>query len=307
MTDVFNKLIDPTLTRPEWLTVTGGQPWTSGGQYDRHNLLSGEMLTRLSEFCWPAVATVLGEKFSTVDLLAGSGLGKKFDKPDNRSADGTVIRSDGLRIAIEVTSNASRGLENKVRRWAKIISQRPLETSGLVILFIAAGHPRGSRGKNPRRAIYETVSRVLQEFPGTGADSPAARIGCASWTDYYPAKHHLSSLFLRLEADFAIGPGKGASKWVPQGLLDEYPFAPWPAFDALAVIEQTPIIAATPHWMRRPGTDLTYLIGSPMDRAGVEVPHPSPANPELAKGRPLGAGVGRAKNTMLPRRLRIVS
>lgn len=303
-TDVFNKLIEPTLTGPEWLTVTGGQPWTSGGQYDRHNVLASELILRLAEHGGPAVGAVLGEKFSTVDLLAGSGLGKKVNKPDNRSADGTIIRHDGLRIAFEVTANVSRGLENKVRRWAQVISQRPLETSGLVIVFLAAGHPNGARGKNARRAIYETVSRVLKEFPGTGPDSPAARIGCASWADYFPSAHHLSDLFLRLEADFAIGSGVGGSKWVSRGLLDEYPFTPWPSFDALAVVEQSPLIAATPFWMRR--GEHTHLIGSPMDRAGIAVPHPAPANPMLAKGRPLGAGVGKAGDTKLPRRLRVV-
>jgi hypothetical protein len=304
-TDVFHKLIEPTLTGPEWLTVTGGQRWTSGGQYDRHNAVATEFILRCSEYA--NVGAVLGEKFSTVDLLAGSGLGKKVDKPDNRSADATIIRHDGLRVAIELTSNVSRGLENKVRRWARLISERPLETSGLVVVFLAAGHPNGARGKNARRSIYETVSRVLREFPGTGTDSPAARIGCASWTDYFPARHHLSDLFLRLEADFAIGSGSGAAKWIPRGLLDEYSFTPWKSFDALAVVEQSPLIAATPHWMRHPGTDLTHLIGgSPMDRAGIAVPHPAPANPKLAKGHPLGAGVGSAGDTKLPRRLRIV-
>lgn len=301
-TDVFDKLIEPTLTGPEWLTVTGGQRWTSGGQYDRHNLLATELLLRLAEYA--PIGAVLGEKYSTVDLLAGSGLGKKVRKPDNRSADGTMVRQDGLRVAFEVTANASRGLESKVRRWAQIISERPLEASGLVVVFVAAGHPDRTRGKNARRAVYETVGRVLREFPGTGPDSPAARIGCASWTDWFPARHHISDLFLRLEADFATGSGSGASKWMPLGLLDEYAFTPWKTFDARAVIDNAPLIAATPHWMRE--GDHTHLIGSPMDRAGVTVPHPAPANPKLAKGRPLGAGVGRAADTMLPRRLRVV-
>jgi hypothetical protein len=112
---------------------------------------------------------------------------------------------------------------------------------------------------------------------------------------------------LALEADFAVGEGQGAAKWVPRGLLDEQKFEPWTAtFDAKAVIDNARLLGATPHWFREPGLDYTALIGSPMDRAGVPVPHPRPANPKTAKGRALGAGVGSAKDTQLPRRLRII-
>jgi hypothetical protein len=51
--------------------------------------------------------------------------------------------------------------------------------------------------------------------------------------------------------------------------------------------------------------DHTAMIGSPMDRAGVDVPHPAPAKPHLAKGRPLGAAVGNGGAAKLPARLRI--
>lgn len=104
-----------------------------------------------------------------------------------------------------------------------------------------------------------------------------------------------------------MGQGRGAAKWVPRGLLDEQKFEPWTAtFEPTAVIENAPLLGATPHWLREAGKDYTHLIGSPMDRAGVTVPHPAPANAKLSKGRALGAGVGAAKDTMLPRRLRII-
>jgi hypothetical protein len=117
--EVFDKLIAPELTWPEWISVTGGYPWSGGGQYDRHNLLSTELALRAAESL--PIGAVLGEKFSTVDLLAGSGLGKKVKKPDNRRADGTIVRTDGMRIAYELTATASKSFENKVRRWAQRI------------------------------------------------------------------------------------------------------------------------------------------------------------------------------------------
>lgn len=302
--DAFESIIKPTLTWPEWISVTGGYPWSGGGQYDRHNLLAAELALRAAEYL--PIGAVMGEKFSTVDLLAGSGLGKTIKNPDNRRADGTIIRSDGMRIAFELTATASRAFENKVRRWAQVISERPLETSGLTIVFIAAPHPNRSRrsGVDPRQEIYRRLAKVLRDFPGTGKDSPAARIGVASWDEWFPARHEMSEAFFGLTADFALNSvSAGAARWLPRNLLTDYAFEPWHTFDATAVINNAPLLTATPHWMRK--GDHTHLIGTPMDRAGVSVPHAAPARPGLVKGRPLGAGVGVAGDAKLPARLRI--
>lgn len=302
-TDSFAKLIEPTLTCPELLSITAGQPWSGGGQYDRHNLLATELGLRAAEYL--PIGAVMGEQLSSVDLLAGSGLGKKLPKADNRRADGTIIRVDGMRIVLELTATASASFESKVRRWAELLAARPLETSGLTVLFIAAPHPDRPRhtSSDPRHAIYKTVSQVLKGFPGRGQDSPAARIGIAHWETWFPDRHLLSESFLNLEADFAINDATGPDRWVTRGMLTDYEFSPWHTFDATAVLENSRLLAATPHWMRN--GDHTHLIGSPVDRASVEVPHPAPAKPHLAKGRPLGAAVGSGRDAKLPARLRI--
>lgn len=302
--DAFESTIKQTLTWPEWISVTGGYPWNGGGQYDRHNLLAAELALRAAEYL--SIGALMGEKFSTVDLLAGSGLGKKIKDPDNRRADGTIIRRDGMSIAFELTATASGAFENKVRRWARVISERPLETSGLTIVFIAAPHPNRTRhsGIDPLQEIYRRLAKVLRDFPGTGKDSPAARIGVAAWDEWFPARHEMSEAFFGLTADFALNTNAvGAERWTPRNLLTDYEFEPWRTFDATAVIDQAPLLTATPHWMRK--GDHTHLIGTPMDRAGVSIPHPAPARPELHKGRPLGGGVGAAGDTQLPPRLRI--
>ncbi len=302
-TETFDKFIVPELTWPEWISVTGGYPWSGGGQYDRHNLLSTELALRAAEYL--PIGAVLGEKFSSVDLLAGSGLGKKVKNPDNRRADGTIVRTDGMRIAYELTATASKSLENKVRRCAQLISERPLETSGLTILFIAAPHPDRpkDRAGDPRHEIYRRVASVLKEFPGTGTDSPAARIGIAAWDEWFPARHELSEDFFCLSANFALKDMHGPGKWVKRSLLDEYPFTAWETFDATAVVEHAPLLAATPHWMR--GEDQTHLIPSPMERSGFPTPVPGPARPELSRHRPLGHGTGAAGDARLPSRLRL--
>lgn len=245
--EVFDKFIASELTWPEWISVTGGDPGSGGGQYDRHSLLSTELALHAAEYL--PIGAVLGEKFFTVDLLAGTGLGKKVKKPDNRRADGTNVRTDGMRIAYELTATASRFFENKVRRWAQLISERPLETSGLTVLFIAAPHPDRPRDKSgdPRHEIYRRVSAVLKEFPGTGADSPAARIGIAGWDEWFPARHQLSEEFFTLSADFALNNVQGPGKWVRRELLGDYAFTPWTTFDAIAVVDHAPMLAANPH------------------------------------------------------------
>lgn len=73
--DVFERHIAPTLTWPEWAAVTGGLPWSSAGRPGRHNILAAELGLRAAEHL--PIGAVLGEKFSTPDLLAGTGLGKR--------------------------------------------------------------------------------------------------------------------------------------------------------------------------------------------------------------------------------------
>ncbi|WP_427019362.1 hypothetical protein ACQCSX_21970 (plasmid) [Pseudarthrobacter sp. P1] len=301
--DSFTKIIEPTLTGPEWLSVTAGHPWSTGGQYDRHNILATELGLRVSEYL--DVGAVLGEKLSSIDLLAGAGLGKKLARTDSRRADGTIVRTDGMRIVFELTATASAAFENKVRRWAQVLSERPLETSGLTVVFIAAPHPDRPRhtSTDPRHEIYRKMATVLREFPGRGQDSPAARMGVAHWESWFPDRHLMSEEFFDLRADFAINDATGPDRWAPRDLLGDYPFTPWHTFDATAVLENSKLLAATPHWMRK--GDHTAMIGSPMDRAGVEVPHPAPAKPHLCKGRPLGGAVGNGGDAKLPARLRI--
>ncbi|NMR30912.1 hypothetical protein [Crystallibacter degradans] len=300
--DVFDNLIRPRLTWPEELSVTGGGEWSNNGLHDRHNILATELCLRAAEYL--PLGAVLGEKYATVDLLAGSGLGKRLPETYQRRADGVLVRDDGLRIAIELTATTGDSFKNKVRKWAELMTQRPLETSGLTVLFVAAPHPdRTAGGKDPRAGIYRTLAEVLRSFPGTGEDSPAARIGVANWEEWFPGRHLMSEAFFTLKADFALNDAKGPGKWVARELLGDYPFTPWETFDATAVIENAPLLAATPYWMR--AGDYTRLIGSPSSRAGVELVHKAPARPEKVKGRALGEAVGAAGKAKLPDRLRI--
>lgn len=91
---------------------------------------------------------------------------------------------------------------------------------------------------------------MLREFPGTGTDSPAARIGWGRWQDYFPGRHLLSEAFFSLRTDFAVSHAAGVEKWVARDLLGDHAFEPWHTFDATAVIDNSRLLGATSHWMR---------------------------------------------------------
>jgi hypothetical protein len=304
-TDVFKKMIMPTLTWPESVQVTAGYPWAAGGQYDRHNVLAAELALRAAEHL--PISGILGEKLATVDLLAGSGIGKSVPKADDRRADGVIIRPDGMRIAFEITATASKSFKEKVRRWAKLLSERPLETSGLTVLFVTAAQPdRSQSGRDPRHAVFAAIAEVLREFPGTSRDSAAARIGVVSWDEWFPARHLLSKSFFELRCQFALNPGvHGSGKWVYRSLLNEYPFEPWKGFNATAVLQNQGLLGATPFWFRQ--GEFTHLIGTPAQRESITIPVPAPERPERSRGGVHGQPTGAVGKITLPSRLRIRS
>ena len=255
----FDELIDPTLSQQERVSVTGGLPWDFSRQYDRHNLISTEMGLRVAEFC--EVGTVLGEKLSTADLLAWSGLGRTGECKDKRAADLTVVRQDGLRIAVEVTASAGDDFAAKVRRWAHVLAGNSLASSGLAVLFVEAAPPGNTArpSKRQRRVIEEVrkqVAKVVMEFPGTAGDRVASRIGVARWQDWFPASHQATAGFVSLDAVRPTGPpgtpSDPNSRWEPVSFLDPFDleFEPHDPSAMTSVITASSMLLGVPHWLR---------------------------------------------------------
>lgn len=299
--DAFEEHVAPLLSFEQKVAVTGGAPWDFRRQFDRHNLLSVELGLRIAQFC--EVGTVLGEKLSTVDLLAGSGVGAPL-VADSRAADLTVVRSDGARIAVEITANAGPGFEDKVRRWARLLASRPMATSGLTVLFVEAaphdGDYRYGAGPSVRAQVYKAVAKVVRDFPGTGADRVAERIGVVSWSQWFPRKGAATAEMTRMEVDRPTGPP--SDRWQRASLLDvvDLPLQEANPGALTAVIDNAAVLLGVPHWLRsgRTAPPLWPAVTGPVGWSGL--PCPPLTRPGRARA-PRGASIGVGGAHLAPR------
>jgi hypothetical protein len=301
-TEVFRSRLTQQLTYPEWVAVTGGLPFSSTGQYDRHNLLGTELALRVAEWC--EIGTTLGEKHSTVDLLTGSGLTRASIGGTTRAADATFVRTDGARIAIEVTASTGDRFTAKVRKWAADLSRLRMADSGLVVMFVVAERPdRQVNHGDVRTKVLQTVAEAARDHPGVSFDRTAERILVADWRDWFPTPGHVSPLFRTLDARRPTGPA--GVLWERVGALDVFdvPFSPTNPALATAILDNANSLGGVPHWLR--DSDGPPLWQIPMRRAWFDrTPTPKPARPESNVGMAPGAAKGVAGAALPPRRLR---
>lgn len=273
-TDAFDKNLRPRITYPEWVSVTGGLPFDSSRQYTRHNLLATELGLRLAEYA--EVEAVLGEKLATQELLGHTGIG--YPAPERKmltGADLVVMREDGLRIAIEITASRGSAFNEKVRRWAKLLHQRSLAESGLVVIFLTADHPDKPASKrwNTRNGAMRAVHAAMREFPGTSADRTAARIGVADWREWFPERGQMSSAFLDMTVDVATG--ESSSPWERSSFLDMFDlaFSPTKPEAFLGALDNMAVLRGNPHWLRarRSATEVFDAMVARSDYKGVRL------------------------------------
>lgn len=279
-TSTMHTRLLPRLTGPERAVVTGGVKYKTGGQYDRHNLLVSELALRAAEYL--DVSATMGETLSTSDHLTGTGIGRRKVelKYRNQAADATLIRSDGLRIAVEMTASVTPAFEKKVRAWANRISQQraTLNTSGLMVVFVGAPHPDRYRHDQHvfARDMRRMVARVAREAGGVPGRRVAERFAVALWEDWFPAPGLVHPDFLSLTADRPEGPL--GDPWRPLGLLDPFdtPFAPPDPDEARVVINNSATIATSPYWLRARATPppLHRLAAIRQGVTRVPIPYP---------------------------------
>jgi hypothetical protein len=300
-TNAFEREIAPVITYPEWVSVTGGSAWESGSQYDRHNILAAELALRVAEWC--EIGAVVGEKLSSIDLLAHTGAG--FQKPTvgvQRSADATLIRTDGARIAVELTASTGRTFDAKVRRWAELLANRRMADTGLAVVFVVATRPdKLVNTKEVMAQVLRTVAAAARDNPGVNFDRTASRMFVAQWSDWFPAEKMVSRKFTTLECLRPTGPPEKV--WESAALLDIFDlvFEPKDEARALAVLDNMAIIRSVPSWLRTGKAPVLWPIAvKEIGFTGIPVPTPSDGR---VSQLPLGSGKGAAGKTRVPRRL----
>jgi hypothetical protein len=257
----------------EWVSVTGGVKFLTGGQYDRHNVLTAELALRAAEFL--TIGTVLGERQAHVNTLAYTAQG--LPEPPGRSqqtADAVIVRGDGLRIAVETTASVgSAGFTRKAEAWARTLSRRALDDTGLVVVFVVADRTsaEGEHGRGTLlSSVRKKVARATRLIPGTASNRTADRMFVVEWRDWFPARGEASDDFLSLRAQRPNGP---SNEWTIADLLDGFDVpAPARMTDPTAVIRNASGLRSVPHQLRTgPAPELHQL---PVNRAGLDtVPH----------------------------------
>ncbi len=295
--------LNAELTYPEWVSVTSGLGFEFARQFDRHNLIATELGLRVAEFC--RVGTVLGEKLSSVDALAYTGWGVTPSTADSqRAADLTIVRKDGLRIAVEITASQGKTLDAKIARWAALLARRRFADSGLVVLFVVAGRPESSNHTTAAvmKSVRHNISTAARLHPGPATDRTADRMMVVSWSDWFPERGQATDGFVPLRVVRATGSAE--NPWKPVDLLNEsqLPFTP-AGTEALAVLDNASALRSVPWWLRN--TEPPELWRGSVERAGFA------RLPQLVgltdKGRPrvdVMQARGASGAPTVPRRLR---
>lgn len=279
----FVKTMLPRMTFAEKVSVTGGEPWSASGRYDRHNVLTVEFALRVAEFL-PEVASVLGEPFARVSDLLYTSVGReapqlgvtRTGKPVRltRAGDAVLVRDDGVRIVVETTASASAtSVGQKALRWAEELSRRPFDETGVVVLFLTVDRHDPFDGGVDRRVTRDTAKLIraaVEQFPGRGAVRTKDRMLVASWHDYFPAAHMVSEQFTRLTAHSSDG-----DTWNERDLLDPGSVpAPANMAAALDVVAAASGLRSVPHQLRFPVERRPQFDVLQVEEAGLTAPPP---------------------------------
>ncbi|MGO1508165.1 hypothetical protein [Microbacterium sp.] len=263
----FDRLFAPELTYPELVSITGGMPWSASGRYERHNVLTVELMLRAAEFL-PGVATILGEPFSTVtDLLHGG----TDQAGSSRAGDAVLVREDGLRIVFETAATVNaRSAGLKARRWAEDLAARPFDDNGVVVVFLAVDRHDPfdlAVDRSNTRQMAKFVRQAVDQFPGRGANRTADRMFVASWQDWFPGPHQAGDGFDLLLADAAVG----GDSWESRALLDPASVpAPARMSAPLDVVAAASGLRSVPHQLRRSTHERPQFDSLTLARTGWE-------------------------------------
>lgn len=318
-TSIVSEVITDRFSMAEYLAATGGRPWSQSGSRPRHDTLATELALRAAEHC-PRVAAVFGEVFSSADLLLRPPTvvlpperEKAWQKAaGGRMADITLVREDGMRIAVELVANINSHFPGKVATWIQHLARDDLPFhgsklgNGLTVLFVVAPDPFATSG-SPTALMTKVQSALEAAFTARGCLSGVTdRFAVAHWRDLFPSAHEISPAFINLTT-LAVSPGSRPWQWRMRPLLDVVPtpFEPVSPVAARAVIASAALLGQSPFWLRC-DTQAPAITTALVSGAGLTaIPTTAPARPDQVKAepRPLGQGQGAASDTQPPRRV----
>lgn len=195
---------------PEELHAVRGDTavWSIPSGHDRHDVLALDLGMRVAEYHREYVG-VLGEKHSkAMDMR--SHLGEKY----HHRGDATLVRDDGLRLVLELTSSRTQFLQEKIERWARWMNQNPLQRTGVMVLFVAAPSPV-KRSAATLRQVQTLVERGFRSEFGKQKGSTRLRVGVVEWREWLDAPGSMTPAF----EDLTIWITRRAGQW------EQYPLA----------------------------------------------------------------------------------
>ncbi|KQW45933.1 hypothetical protein ASC77_18630 [Nocardioides sp. Root1257] len=291
--NIVRRLIQQ-LSVAEAVAITGGRPLPTNAVHVRHDTLGAELALRAAGHL--KIGTVLGPHLSSfADLTAMC----RYPSAGRGGPDLTLVRDDGLRVAIEITSSIGEKFTAKVERWMQVLAESPLETSGLTVVFLVAPPPAAvlRHGDRVRRTVYREVGKAVRTFPGSSRDRTANRVGVATWREWFPRPHLATERFGWLEVD---RPNGEASQWTRCRMWDprQRPLADDTRVALRSVISAASILSQTPFWLRERHSPA--VLSADLLRSAVGVPQDVDPLRDRSARRPTGASQGVAGATCLP-------
>jgi len=233
------------MTPWERLGVLAGAQWVPTAPYPRHDILAADLSLRVAELS-PVVGAVYGEKLS--DAWRLTGLPPTVTR--HACGDAVWVRSDGLRIVVELSIAAPQSGYRKAERWARILEAD--EKRSLFVLFVVGVHPESKSysltwSKNTHR-------KAVEDAAWSGIEAAAARVpermGVVSLADWFPGQMRASRDFQRLNVWRPTGPR--GERFDQADLADPAQVElgdSLPPDEALAPIENAELVYATPWWL----------------------------------------------------------
>lgn len=207
-----------------------------------HDLVMADLSLRVAELV-PEISAVYGEELSRAKIMT--------KLPDNvtRGArgDGVWVRSDGMRIVIELAMARDESFNEKAERWARVLAS----TNGIFVLFVVGthrDHKSHSLGWTINKYREAVATAAWSDMSYIAARVPE-RMGVVSLAEWAPAPMELTPGFEHLPVWRPTGAAD--DRFERADLADRYQvvYEPRPGSGTSPAIYWGPLVYAMPWWL----------------------------------------------------------